>query len=249
MVKYLGKSIPKLSKNCAPFRNLTNKNVEFKWSGEHSEAIKSLKKSLVESPVLKNFDTRRLILIQTEASKDGIDSVLLHVIAYASKIPESSRKSMLEVVHEGYWGVTKCKARTRECLYWPGLNYPQSKGLAEKFVGVCKKLLNKCSVTGQLPCESFLYRNTPIEEVLKPEKYEDYEVKCKLKNKQKLSAKYYNLPTRPCEKFEVNQLILFLKDNKWFLGRVTMKASVSRSYIVEDALGNTYKRTSKHLKL
>ncbi|VVC40043.1 Hypothetical protein CINCED_3A003188 [Cinara cedri] len=54
---------------------------------------------------------------------------------------------------------------------------------------------------------------------------------------------------RPCETLKVNQLILFLKDNEWFPGRVSMKANVPRSYFVEDGLGTTYRRIFKHLRL
>lgn len=28
---------------------------------------------------------------------------------------------MWNIIHEGYWGMAKCKARARQLLYWPGM--------------------------------------------------------------------------------------------------------------------------------
>ena len=37
-------------------------------------------------------------------------------------IPPSFRPRMLEIIHESYLGMTKCKQRAREVLYWPSMN-------------------------------------------------------------------------------------------------------------------------------
>ncbi|XP_074613785.1 uncharacterized protein LOC141873641 [Acropora palmata] len=37
-------------------------------------------------------------------------------------VPPSLRRQMLNLVHESYLGVTKCKQRAREVLYWPAMN-------------------------------------------------------------------------------------------------------------------------------
>lgn len=37
-------------------------------------------------------------------------------------VPRSLRKSMLELIHEAHFGITKCKQRAREILYWPGMS-------------------------------------------------------------------------------------------------------------------------------
>ena len=42
-------------------------------------------------------------------------------------------------------------------------NYPQSNGLAEKFVGFIKNLFHKAKEQGQSPCTALMvYRNTPL---------------------------------------------------------------------------------------
>lgn len=37
-------------------------------------------------------------------------------------IPLSLRKELLNKVHEGHQGIEKCKSRSREAFYWPGIN-------------------------------------------------------------------------------------------------------------------------------
>ena len=37
-------------------------------------------------------------------------------------VPPSLRRQMSNLVHESYLGVTKCKQRAREVLYWPAMN-------------------------------------------------------------------------------------------------------------------------------
>lgn len=37
-------------------------------------------------------------------------------------IPASLQKEILESIHEGHQGTTKCRARARESVWWPGLS-------------------------------------------------------------------------------------------------------------------------------
>ena len=37
-------------------------------------------------------------------------------------VPQSLRSEMLNRIHEGHLGITKCKQRARQCLYWPGIS-------------------------------------------------------------------------------------------------------------------------------
>ena len=49
-------------------------------------------------------------------------------------IPESLQQEMLEKVHEGHLGITKCRERARQSIWWPGM----SRRLAET-VKCCPK--------------------------------------------------------------------------------------------------------------
>ena len=37
-------------------------------------------------------------------------------------VPVSKRKDILKLIHEGHFGIEKCKARARSCVYWPRIN-------------------------------------------------------------------------------------------------------------------------------
>lgn len=59
-----------LSKLTAPLRFLTQNNVQFKWLTQHLQSVNKLKQLLRTSPVLKTFDRKKSIVMQTDASKD-----------------------------------------------------------------------------------------------------------------------------------------------------------------------------------
>ena len=61
-------------------------------------------------------------------------------------IPSQKQAEILKLIHEGHLGLTKCKLRAKETVYWPGLNDQM-----EKLVLNCqlclKYLQSKCKLT------------------------------------------------------------------------------------------------------
>ena len=51
-------------------------------------------------------------------------------------IPNSLRKQILDLVHEGHQGIVKCKSRLREKVWWPGRDKE-----VEHYVKTCKACL------------------------------------------------------------------------------------------------------------
>jgi len=49
-------------------------------------------------------------------------------------VPESLRPDMLDKIHEAHLGITKCKSRARETLFWPGMSTE-----IENKVAACEK--------------------------------------------------------------------------------------------------------------
>lgn len=63
-------------------------------------------------------------------------------------VPTILRQDMLMLIHEAHLGITKCKSRARELMYWPGISRD------------IENLINKCSI-----CEKFQKSQTkePLE--------------------------------------------------------------------------------------
>lgn len=87
MINYLRNFIPNLSEISTPLRELLKKNNEWCWLAIHNESIKKLNKAITNTPVLKNFDETKSIVIQTDASKSALGSCLLqqNPVCFASK--------------------------------------------------------------------------------------------------------------------------------------------------------------------
>ena len=49
--------------------------------------------------------------------EDGIVFKDTHVV-----IPHKKHQAMLNLIHEGHFGLNKCKLRAKDTVYWPGLN-------------------------------------------------------------------------------------------------------------------------------
>ena len=47
-------------------------------------------------------------------------------------VPPGERRKVLEQIHQGHLGVSKCQYRARQCVYWPGINQD-----IKRFVEAC----------------------------------------------------------------------------------------------------------------
>jgi hypothetical protein len=64
--------IPNYAELTMPLRELLKKNNKFARMEEHTRVLKQMKEKLTKAPVLANFDIRKKIMIQADASKSGI---------------------------------------------------------------------------------------------------------------------------------------------------------------------------------
>lgn len=58
-------------------RQLTHKDTSFEWTQTHEGEFKTLKLLIALQLVLAFFDIAKLVVVQTDASKDGLGAVLL----------------------------------------------------------------------------------------------------------------------------------------------------------------------------
>ena len=88
MVNYLAKCLRGLSDAMKPIRYLTNKDVEWEWGKEQDDAFKKVKTLVAEATVLSYYDQEKSLVIQCDASKTGLGTVLMQEdkpIAYACR--------------------------------------------------------------------------------------------------------------------------------------------------------------------
>ena len=103
MVKYLAQYIPGEATISAPLRQLLRKDSVWLWQHEHDEAVKKLKDALITAPVLSYFDPKKQLIIQADASKDGLGACLMHEghpIAYASRALTQTEKNYAQIEKE-----------------------------------------------------------------------------------------------------------------------------------------------------
>ena len=88
MVTYLTKFIPTMSTITAPLRSLLEKDSEWLWMKQHTDAVNHLKDLISNAPVLAYFDVNKEVMIMADASRYGLGAVILQEnkpIAYASR--------------------------------------------------------------------------------------------------------------------------------------------------------------------
>ena len=59
MVQYLSKFSPRIAEIAEPLRDLTKKHVPYAWGPEQNHAFDSIKKEIVQAPILRYYDRRR----------------------------------------------------------------------------------------------------------------------------------------------------------------------------------------------
>ena len=89
MVNYLKKFSPVLSKLSEPPRRLCKSGVEWAWEPEQLRVFEAIKQVIMTLPVLAYFDKTKKHTIQCDASKKGLDAVLLQEskpVMYVSRV-------------------------------------------------------------------------------------------------------------------------------------------------------------------
>ena len=101
MVTYLAKFLPNLSSVCEPLRRLELKNPEWCWLPVHDEAVQSIKNLVCKAPVLKFYNVKQEVTIESDASLSGLGASLFQEgqpVAFASRAltPAEGRYAQIE---------------------------------------------------------------------------------------------------------------------------------------------------------
>ena len=149
--------------------------------------------------------------------------------------------------------------------------YPQSNGLAEKYVQIAKHLLGKAKRDAKDPYLSLLeYRNTPIDGIaspaqllmsrrlrsffpstgkqLQPQTVNADTAKKGLHRKQQRQKSYYDRTAAPLKPLYNGESVrVQQKDGRWKPAVTTGQASTPRSYHIRTEEGGEYTRNRRHL--
>ena len=89
MVNYLRKFSPVLSELPEPLSRLCKSGIKWAWESEQQNAFEAIKQVIMTLPVLPYFDKTKKHIIQCDASKKGLDAVLLQEskpVMYVSRV-------------------------------------------------------------------------------------------------------------------------------------------------------------------
>ncbi|MEW8548166.1 MAG: pol polyprotein, partial [Candidatus Thiodiazotropha sp.] len=109
LVNFYRSYIPQCASMAYPMNHLTRKHVKFKWDEKCEESFNALKRCLVTPPILAYPTRTGKFLLQTDASGQGIGSILSQeqdgrevVIAYGSKTLSKSQQNYCTTMRELY---------------------------------------------------------------------------------------------------------------------------------------------------
>ncbi|CAG2202522.1 unnamed protein product [Mytilus edulis] len=114
MIGYLSKFIPRYTVLTAPLRELTKKEVKFKWGKQENEAFKTLKDSITDEKTMAFFDPKRPIIVRTEASyHEGLSAGLFQHTAKGlqPKLKNDETEQIVKQIIESEHAIVLSKIR------------------------------------------------------------------------------------------------------------------------------------------
>ena len=97
--------IPEFSKKASKLRELTKKNIHFKWTDEHERCFYDLLKAFKSDALLQYFDTKKKTFVITDGHKTGLGAILaqgealgsIRPVAVASRTTSEAEKKYPQI--------------------------------------------------------------------------------------------------------------------------------------------------------
>ena len=101
LAQYLSKFLPHLSDMTKPLRELTKKEIPWRWDTTQQQAFENLKKAVSDTPVLRCYNVQEEVTLQCDASQAGLGAALMQKgqpVAYATRAlsPTETRYAQIE---------------------------------------------------------------------------------------------------------------------------------------------------------
>ncbi|XP_048252587.1 uncharacterized protein K02A2.6-like [Haliotis rufescens] len=105
MFTYLAQYSPCLSERTHILRDLIRQDSQWNWTPNHEQTFQEIKDLITRSPgpVLRYFDSQKEVVLQVDASQNGVGAVLLqegHPVAFASKSMTSCQRNYAQIEKE-----------------------------------------------------------------------------------------------------------------------------------------------------
>ena len=111
--QFLSMFSPRMAEISEPLHQLTCKGIPFIWGPEHTEAFQLLKREISTTPILRYYDPKKPVVLQTDACTKGLGAVLLqdgHPVYFASKSLTAAQQNYVAIELEALavsWAVQK----------------------------------------------------------------------------------------------------------------------------------------------
>ena len=101
LAQFLSKFLPHLLDMTKPLRELTKKEIPWRWDATQQQAFENLKKAVSDTPLLRCYNVQEEVTLQCDASLAGLGAVLIQKgrpVAYASRAltPTETRYTQIE---------------------------------------------------------------------------------------------------------------------------------------------------------
>lgn len=110
MANYLSPHCPNLSTTIRPLTALIQKDIPFSWSEAQADALSSAKKLIATAPTLQYYDLGKPVVLQVDASEEGLGGALLQPNAEGKLQPVAFTSNSLNSTEQRYSQIEK------ECL-------------------------------------------------------------------------------------------------------------------------------------
>lgn len=160
---YVRRYVPEMAELMAPLCQLLKKDVLFQWLPIHDKNFSELKKKVSEAPALSAFDSKKEIIMQCDASQNGIGSCLfqkddnncLRLVACVSRTMNNcelnysqTEKELLAIYfgtqkfHKYIYGAKNIQVQTDHKPLISIIKKPITKVGSPRLRRLCLKLLN-----------------------------------------------------------------------------------------------------------